>query len=63
MMLVECIQGGQSSGVFDAAANPWDLADCLIGAALYRLTVLHEELSEADLDAVLALVLDGLKAS
>ncbi|GAB3623601.1 TetR/AcrR family transcriptional regulator [Mariniluteicoccus endophyticus] len=60
--VVAAIRAGQASGVYRGDADPYATADALIGAAVYRLTVLHEPPDEDDLDALLSVVLGGLRA-
>lgn len=60
--LIAIIADAQDDGSLRRDADPAAAADALIGAAMYRLTVLHESVGDADLEAILPIVLDGLRA-
>ena len=55
------MERGQAAGVFRSGVDARVTADALIGAALYRLVILREPAGEEDLDALLDMVLGGLR--
>ena len=59
--LIGIIADGQASGRFRTDADPSAAADALIGAAVYRLTILHQPVGATDVDAVLPIVVAGLR--
>lgn len=60
--MIEIVQSGQRSGAFRAEVPPALAVDALIGAAVYRVIVLHEPIDPAELDAALDVVLSGIRA-
>ncbi|MEL4503813.1 TetR/AcrR family transcriptional regulator [Luteococcus sp. H138] len=58
--IVRAIREGQQAGRFRAEMDPYVTADALVGAAVYRLVILHETPDESDLEALLDVVLAGL---
>ncbi|MEL4359326.1 MULTISPECIES: TetR/AcrR family transcriptional regulator [unclassified Luteococcus] len=58
--IAAAIRRGQSAGTFRADAEPYVTTDALVGAAVYRLVILHESPDEGDLDALLDVLLAGL---
>ena len=60
--IIESVRAGQQSGFF-RPTDPQLVADALIGAAIYRLTILHEQLRDEDLEGLLDLVLAGLRVT
>lgn len=60
-LVARCIRAGIDAGDF-RELDPWAAADALVGAAIYRLVLLHETPSSEDLEAVLDVVLNGLRA-
>lgn len=59
--LIDAMERGQAAGVFRSGIDARVTADALIGAALYRLVILREPAGEEDLDALLDVVLEGLR--
>lgn len=59
--LIDAMERVQAAGVFRSGVDARVTADALIGAALYRLVILREPAGEEDLDALLDVVLEGLR--
>lgn len=59
--LIDCLQRGQARGVFRADADAPLAVDAMIGAAIYRLAILHETPTEADAKDLVSLLLDGVR--
>ena len=59
--LIDAVERGHAAGVFRLGVDARVTADALIGAALYRLVILREPAGEEDLDALLDVVLEGLR--
>lgn len=61
--IASAIRSGQESGTFRAEADAYATADALVGAAVYRLVILHESPDEQDMNALLDVVLSGLRGA
>lgn len=60
--LADCIHRGQGLGMFRREVDPHLVADALLGAGMYRLTILYETPSEDDADALVSTVLEGVRS-
>lgn len=59
-LIASCIRSGIEAGDF-RNVDPYAAADALVGAAVYRFAILHESPGDRDLDAVLDVVVSGLR--
>ena len=58
-LLTDALTRAREAGLLNVMTAPEDLADLLIGGAIYRLAILHTPLDTAQIDAIL----DGIVAN